>query len=725
MMVLETVLLAFSGSVILLLSVLIYISNSRREVNRALSFFLFVSFIWLICNLLSSISANQQISLLFAKATLIGATLLPASFLLFCVSFARRWQITNKKIFSIFILPVLVLLLAPTSLNVVSVKPYGRETVTGDLYLLLIPMLLFYFTLGFYYLFEAYRRSNSGVQRAQLKYIFSGLILTIVPAIVSNAILPLAGYSGAVSYGPNVVVVFSAFASIAIIKHRLLDIKIIVARSLSYILLLVTLGSLFVVGILAYSSVFLEDTDQSNSVRFAYSSIAILLAFALQPLKMFFDKVTKKIFYRDAYNTQSFLDSLNSVLVSNIDLSILLEQSKIIITDNLKIDFCAFDIGDDSLEYAKNDIKLSKTIKEALRRYFTENDVKLILVDELPIDYEHLKEYLVQKKIEIVVELRSDSTSPQVEIIGYVMLGRKLSGNAYINQDIKTIELISDELLIAVQNALQFAEIQRFNETLQNKIHSATKELRKTNDKLQALDTAKDEFISMASHQLRTPLTSVKGYVSMVLDGDAGPITDQQRQLLQQSFLSSQRMVYLIADLLNVSRLRTGKFIIEAKPTYLPDVIESELDQLADTYKARGLNVIFNKPDKFPVLMLDETKIRQVIMNFTDNAIYYTPSGGRIEIVLRETPYAIEFDVNDSGIGVPKAEQHHLFTKFYRAHNAKRARPDGTGLGLFMAKKVIVAQGGSVVFRSTEGKGSTFGFTFPKHKLLVGAKPKK
>ena len=113
-------------------------------------------------------------------------------------------------------------------------------------------------------------------------------------------------------------------------------------------------------------------------------------------------------------------------------------------------------------------------------------------------------------------------------------------------------------------------------------------------------------------------------------------------------------------------------------------------------------------------MMLDETKTRQVIMNFADNAIHYTPDGGKIQVTLLDRGDSVEYLVSDNGIGVPKADQHHMFTKFYRAGNARVARPDGTGLGLFMAKKVIIAQGGAVIFSSQEGKGSTFGFTFPK-----------
>lgn len=203
----------------------------------------------------------------------------------------------------------------------------------------------------------------------------------------------------------------------------------------------------------------------------------------------------------------------------------------------------------------------------------------------------------------------------------------------------------------------------------------------------------------------------------MILEGDAGNINDLQKKFLNQAFISSQRMVYLISDLLNVSRLKTGKFVIENSETYLPDTVEQELKQLDETVKARGLKLEYKKPKNFPTVMLDEEKIRQVIMNFADNAIYYTPSGGKIVVELKATNSTIEYAVKDSGIGVPRHEQHHLFTKFYRAVNARKARPDGTGLGLFMAKKVITAQGGAIIFNSTEGKGSTFGFTFPRQKI--------
>jgi len=296
-------------------------------------------------------------------------------------------------------------------------------------------------------------------------------------------------------------------------------------------------------------------------------------------------------------------------------------------------------------------------------------------------------------------------------LVGLLVAGFYSEVEAITPKDTELLERLGEPIGVALDNRLLFEENRR-----------VLVQLRHSNKRLKELDETKDDFISMASHQLRTPLTSVKGYLSLVLDGDAGDITPSQRQLLAQAFASSQRMVYLISDLLNVSRLKTGKFIIDPSPINLADVITGEVEQLQETAKSRSIKLTYRKPAKFPVLMFDETKIRQVIMNFMDNAIYYTPPKGNIQVELIDKPTSIELRVVDDGIGVPKSERAHLFTKFYRAGNARKARPDGTGLGLFMAKKVIVAQGGAVIFESQEGQGSTFGFSFSKSKLAMPTK---
>jgi len=287
-------------------------------------------------------------------------------------------------------------------------------------------------------------------------------------------------------------------------------------------------------------------------------------------------------------------------------------------------------------------------------------------------------------------------------LVGVLAVGIKEPIAGINPAELEHLSRVGEAVGLALDNAL-LAE--QYQQVLQK--------LKQSNEKLQELDEAKDDFISMASHQLRTPLTSIKGYLSMLSDGDAGPLNETQKKFIEQSFISSQRMVYLISDLLNVSRLKTGKFIIEPVETYLPDVVEQEVAQLVETAKSRQVELTFVKPQDFPKLILDETKIRQVVMNFIDNAIHYSKNGGHIRAELKVVGGSVQYTVTDDGIGVSKADQPHLFTKFYRGENARKARPDGTGLGLYMGKKAIVASGGALLFKSEEGKGSVFGFSFP------------
>jgi len=299
------------------------------------------------------------------------------------------------------------------------------------------------------------------------------------------------------------------------------------------------------------------------------------------------------------------------------------------------------------------------------------------------------------------------------------LFGEKQSGDMFSANDLKVFEIIGPEIAVAITNAKSYERIERFNITLRQEIKKAIAELEKKNEQLRELDKAKDEFISMASHQLRTPLTAIKGYLSMLLEGDAGEIKVSQYDFVNEAFQGANRMVGLINDLLNVSRMETGRFFLEPKEVDMEKVVREEVSQLNKQAKEKGLKLEVKIKGKIPVVWVDDVKIRQVVMNFADNAIYYTTAGS-VTVTLEKDDKHIVYKVKDTGIGVPKAQQKQLFEKFFRADNARHVRPDGTGLGIYLAKKVIDDHGGKLLFESTEGKGSTFGFRLPiKSKLKI------
>lgn len=713
--------------ILLGLGLAVILNNYRAKLNLLFLFFTIATSCWLISNNFSNSASLSAGLITFANHLVLFFSSLSLFLLGQVVVLIANDKFFLKHARPIAVINLLIALLTLTPLVITGSTVH--ENISGIIF---GPLAFTYFltltgnaAIVFISLVRGLKRS-SGNEYARLLIILYSLVIAIGITLIMNAVIPFIFNSFSFT---NIGALSAIFGTVGIaytiIRHQLFNVRLVVARSATYLLLLVSLSAIFAGIVFTITSIFFSSQDTSTGVKVTYLFVALAMSLILQPLKRFFDRSTNKLFYRDAYDSQELLNDLNRSLVTTIDLKELLSRSSKIIGETLKTEYCTFAIR----EAEKDKVVLTSTEErgfdqEALQGIFNYSkhlSGKTVVAEELEAPKSHLKELMQKNSIAILIKLEG-RIQGHVQHPGYILLGQKKSGGLFSAQDIQILEIIADELVIAIQNALRFEEIQQFNITLQEKIEAATRELRRSNAKLKALDEAKDEFISMASHQLRTPLTSIKGYLSMVLEGDAGPIKRAQKDMIQQSFDGAQRMVYLIADLLNVSRLQTGKFVIENQPTNLAEVIVGEITQLREQIANREIELVYEKPDKFPILNLDETKIRQVIMNFLDNALYYTPKGGKVTVKLEAAPSTVSYTVTDTGVGVPKAVQHSLFTKFYRADNARKMRPDGTGLGLFMAKKVIVAQGGAIIFNSEEGKGSTFGFSFPRAGLeLKGA----
>lgn len=597
-------------------------------------------------------------------------------------------------------------------------ESFNEFTVNKLAYFLYSMFFVVYFSVSYSVLFVKARRAK-GVYRTQLAYVLAGVFLSSSLALLTNLMLPYFGNSKYVWLGPVFTLLYVSAFTYSIAKHQLFDIRAAIARSVAYALSLGTMLAIYVALIFTSTGLFLDNSAVSNTQKLIYAIFAVLIAFTFQPLKNFFDKFTDDIFYRSKYDPEQLISDYSDFLVDEIDTDSVIKETLSLMdevanpTNALVVLYregVAIWHDRNGPIYADDKEELAKALEYQSASVFVADKTR---IHEDPFT-ENLKSQMLDARLEISVRL---STHGQLE--GFIVLGDKKSGTRYTQKDLSFFVTVANELSVTIQNSQRFDQIQHFNVTLQHEVEEATARLKQTNEKLKQLDTAKDEFISMASHQLRTPLTSVKGYLSMVMDGDAGEINQDQEKLLSEAFASSQRMVYLIADLLNVSRLKTGKFIIEPNKVNLATIVQEEVDQLTPTAMTRQVQLNYSPPGNFPILLLDETKTRQVVMNFIDNAIYYTKSGGDIFISLVAKKDRIEYRVKDSGIGIPAAEQHKLFTKFFRASNAKRARPDGTGLGLYMAQKVIAAQEGSITFKSVEGKGSTFGFNIPLNEKTI------
>lgn len=228
------------------------------------------------------------------------------------------------------------------------------------------------------------------------------------------------------------------------------------------------------------------------------------------------------------------------------------------------------------------------------------------------------------------------------------------------------------------------------------------------------IDKAKTEFVSLASHQLRTPLSTVNWYSEMLLTGDVGAVTQEQKRYLEEIYNGNQRMVDLVNTLLDVSRIELGTFFVESRPTDVVKLAQSAIDELKLQIVEKNLTLSSSFEKKMPLIQTDPKLLRMVLQNLLSNAVKYTPDGGNITVslALAKTKNAV-LKISDTGYGIPENQQDRIFTKLFRADNVIGKDTEGTGLGLYIAKSIIEQSGGKLWFDSEENKGTTFYATLP------------
>ena len=234
------------------------------------------------------------------------------------------------------------------------------------------------------------------------------------------------------------------------------------------------------------------------------------------------------------------------------------------------------------------------------------------------------------------------------------------------------------------------------------------------------LGRIKSEFVTIAAHQLRTPLSAIKWSLKLLLDGDAGALNKEQASFLERGYDTNERMIKLVNDLLSAARIEEGRFGYDFKDINLDEFLETTLKNYADIIKRKSINLKFEKIDgALPLVYADPEKLSLVLNNLLDNSVKYTPSGGQVGVKLEQKGNYALVSIADTGVGIPDSEQTRVFSKFFRASNVMRMETEGTGLGLFIVHNIIKRHGGDIHFISHESKGTTFTFTLPLKKELV------
>ncbi|MBI2416028.1 MAG: HAMP domain-containing histidine kinase [Candidatus Kerfeldbacteria bacterium] len=311
--------------------------------------------------------------------------------------------------------------------------------------------------------------------------------------------------------------------------------------------------------------------------------------------------------------------------------------------------------------------------------------------------------FLPEKKLSAIqrqVEIQTSLVFPLLisqQVIGLLVIAMDKSFDDLSLHEQEAIESLIDVVAVALDKANNYLE------------------LKLANTYLRELDEVKSEFMSVASHQLRTPLTGIIGYLSMILEGEYGKMEAEQAQVMNDVYLASQRLARMINVLLNVTRIEAGHFIMNFGEYNLIEIINTALNELKPVADKKNLALVFVQANSKPVkVMVDNDRVRDVFLNLIDNAIKYTAQGTITIQLLPEDNNKIHFFVTDTGMGIDTKEAHHLFEKFIRGSGIARIQPDGSGLGLYIAKKIVDGHSGQIWVESPgEDKGTTFHVELP------------
>jgi len=331
--------------------------------------------------------------------------------------------------------------------------------------------------------------------------------------------------------------------------------------------------------------------------------------------------------------------------------------------------------------------------------------------------------------------------------IGAISFVSTDSHRHYDKNDVEIAQALANRAALAVYNANLFQgasleiserkklqdQLVRLNSDLEERVQERTFELEKTNKGLQAeierrhklerqrvkhyidLNKTKDEFISLSSHQLRTPATGVKQYLGMVLEGMAGELNDQQRTFLEKAYESNERQLTIVSDLLKVAQVDAGKVKLRQEMVDIAVLLNDVIKEQQATYAMRKQNVEFIKPSIDATAFVDPDKIRMVLENMIDNAGKYSDPGRTVKIAVLEEDKNLVITIKDNGVGIAPDDLDKLFEKFNRIHNHLSNYVGGTGLGLYWAKKVVDLHGGIIKVTSVINEGSTFSICLPKN----------
>ena len=702
-----------------LIGLLTLLKNPRAKPNIYFGVATFSLGLWLSMLFLGDFTTDPTIALWAVRlATLFGTPMI-ASIIFFSTVFPEILREPSKRFNRVnLIFPMIFMILALTPFLVPSViirDNSAQPTNLGILY----SLQSIYAIGGFIYaaIIILRKYSHVGVRaKSQVRLVGLGLLIAVLVNALTGGVLTLLNISNNYSnlVGSISFLIFISITSYAIVRHHLFDIRLAIARTVGFILTIGLVGTIYSLIVLGISTLFISP-DQAIlssglSVLFVLIPPTIFVGLTFHSIQTRIARATRRIFYHDTYDLKTALDSISDTLITDSNIDKIMSQSLRLINESIKPTYAHFTVfGTKGKPYRELSVrsKVSEKTILALSKFIKKVSSNPINRDD-SFD-EELPKYFERDDIALLLRLGTEEN-----MVGLLIFGAKQNGRSYTADDVALLRISAKNLAIALENAKKYDQISKFADTMQREVHSATTKLRQANEELKTLDVLKDDFISMASHQLRTPATSVYEALQMLNHPNTSSklAKKEQSDLLELAGASSEHLVTVIAEMLSISSIQAGRFNINKTPLVLQELVERVIKQTSAQADQKQIKLVFEKPAQPLKIKADQAKIVEVVSNYLENAIKYSTQKSTVTIKLRVSNGRVRFEVEDQGMGVPEKERKNLFSKFFRASNARKKQLDGSGIGLFVVKTIATSHGGDAYYKPLSG-GSLFGIWLP------------
>jgi|GEM_PF-911297 len=706
----------------LVLAVIVFARNRKSVVNRGFFAMTIGISLWAVTNAFFQLAGSESWGYIWAILAYESGIVLVIGGFIFSSHFPYELGVFGKKKNLVVGIPGAVigfLMFIPGfAVNHVDFLGDTRQIVVSPGVYILFAYLLILFLIIVYNFIKNYSLSR-GIYRAQMRWILYGTVISIIGGTILNIILPALGNYRYVVYGPYFTIFLIGGIAYSITRYRLLDVRYIFNKMLVALLMGgAAFGAYYLV---TWVQTSLWSTVWNSSAYLSGVLIALVFGLVYSLFERFVKVTVVKSLVKEEYNEEKLRKDFGQVFNSVADLGLLVDKTMTLLSSGFGVRYVYVIL---STSNERETLCFENTLTDPL-----EESVK-VSISDIGI-YQGLSGVTLKEEvIEQPVGSKARVLLPFIEkkniaallplsigkrVIGACFLGEKLSEGPYNITDIEFVEGIGVQFSVAVERAKLYTEAQQFNVKLQHEVDVATKKLKVQNEQLKELDKMKDDLISIAGHELRTPATVAKGNLYLLKKKINAP---DRIKYLEKAEDAIEREGELVTILLEASRIGKDTLELIVEPLRLEELAKEAVEDHTSAAEKKGLSLTYKEPEA-PLSQIygDKTRIREISDNLITNAIKYTEKGS-IRVWTEEKDEKVWFHIQDTGVGIPADEIQNLFQKFYRVRNYTSGtkhllRPGGTGLGLYVSKNLAKRHGGDVLVESEVNVGSTFSFYIP------------